>query len=167
MFNRDCEQAENWMEARENSLKQQGGCKISVCLFLIKFKLVKIARLRNTDALRARLPCTAPVLLSVYRQVGAHLWHWGPIVSIKWAYGITMQCHLLTGNRFTSKETRWSVAWYEAEQPRSICTYRNERFMLCCNWSHHCIVIRAFCEQLLTVCERANSYTLRRCDNCL
>ena len=27
MFNRDCEQAENWMEARENSLKQQGGCK--------------------------------------------------------------------------------------------------------------------------------------------
>ena len=24
MFNRDCEQAENWMEARENSLKQQG-----------------------------------------------------------------------------------------------------------------------------------------------
>jgi len=24
MFNRDCEQAENWMESRENSLKQQG-----------------------------------------------------------------------------------------------------------------------------------------------
>ena len=36
IFNRDCEQAENWMEARENSLKQQGVYKIVYFLCCIK-----------------------------------------------------------------------------------------------------------------------------------